>query len=72
MSKLNNYIYSKYNKLSTLVLLKDMIELIKIANKRNKINSLIHVGGHIGQEVGFYKSLNLKKVIYFEPVKGIC
>lgn len=46
-----------------------MIELIKIANKRNKINSLIHVGGHIGQEVGFYKSLNLKKVIYFEPVK---
>jgi len=46
-----------------------MIELIKTANKLNKINSLIHIGGHIGQEVNFYKSLNLQKVIYFEPVK---
>jgi len=46
-----------------------MIELITTANKLNKINSLIYVGGHIGQEVNFYKSLNLQKVIYFEPVK---
>ena len=30
---------------------------------------MIHVGGHIGQEVNFYNSLNLDKVIYFEPVK---
>ena len=46
-----------------------MFELIKTASKLNNINSLIHVGGHTGQEVNFYKSLNLEKVIYFEPVK---
>ena len=46
-----------------------MKELIHIALKKNDINSLIHVGGHIGQEVNFYKSLKLDKVIYFEPIK---
>lgn len=45
-----------------------MKNLIVLASKINKINSLIHVGGHIGQEVNFYNSLNLDKVIYFEPI----
>lgn len=46
-----------------------MKDLIYKALKKSSINSLIHVGGHIGQEVNFYNSLNLDKVIYFEPVK---
>jgi len=46
-----------------------MKNLIYKAIKKSNISSLIHVGGHIGQEVDFYHSLNLDKVIYFEPVK---
>lgn len=46
-----------------------MKDLIHKAHKKSNISSLIHVGGHIGQEVNFYNSLNLDKVIYFEPVK---
>ena len=46
-----------------------MKDLIYKALKKSNINSLTHVGGHIGQEVNFYNSLNLDKVIYFEPVK---
>lgn len=45
-----------------------MENLILLALKMNKINSLVHIGGHIGQEVNFYNSLNLDKAIYFEPV----
>lgn len=40
------------------------------ALKKYKIDTLIHVGGHRGQEVDFYKSLNTNKVIYFEPVES--
>ena len=46
-----------------------MQDLILKALKLSNLSSLIHVGGHIGQEVDFYHSLNLEKVIYFEPVK---
>jgi len=45
-----------------------MKDLILKALKVEKINSLVHIGGHKGQEVDFYKSLNLEKVIYFEPI----
>ena len=45
-----------------------MIELILHAMKTQKINSLVHIGGHKGQEVNFYKSLDLDKVIIFEPI----
>ena len=41
-----------------------MKDLIYKALKKSNISSLIHVGGHIGQEVDFYHSLNLDKVIY--------
>ena len=47
-----------------------MSELLLKALKKYTIDSLIHVGGHRGQEVDFYKSLNLDKVIYFEPVES--
>lgn len=46
-----------------------MKDLIYKALKKSNISSLIHVGEHIWQEVDFYHSLNLDKVIYFEPVK---
>ncbi len=46
-----------------------MKELILIALQKSKVNSLVHIGGHIGQEINFYQSLNFDKVIYFEPVK---
>ena len=45
-----------------------MIDLILHAMKIQKINSLVHIGGHKGQEVDSYKSLDLDKVIIFEPI----
>ena len=45
-----------------------MINLVLYAMKTQKINSLVHIGGHKGQEVNSYKSLDLDKVIIFEPV----
>jgi len=47
-----------------------METLLRHALKISNINSLIHVGGHIGQEVDMYKSLDLTRAIYFEPVKS--
>ncbi len=44
--------------------------LIKYLLDKGDIDSLIHVGGHHGEEIDFYSSYNLKKVIYFEPVKA--
>lgn len=46
-----------------------MNNLISRAFKFCNIKSLIHVGGHKGQEVSYYNSLNLEKIIYFEPIK---
>lgn len=46
-----------------------MNNLLLAARKKYIFNSLIHIGGHIGQEINFYKSLNLDVVKYFEPVK---
>ena len=45
-----------------------MLNLLLHAIKSQKIKSLVHIGGHKGQEVNFYKSLDLDKVIIFEPV----
>tara|TARA_X000000368_G_scaffold418885_1_gene420538 strand:+ start:334 stop:1086 length:753 start_codon:yes stop_codon:yes gene_type:complete len=45
-----------------------MENLILQALKIHKINSLVHIGGHIGQEIEFYKSLDFDRVIYFEPI----
>ena len=45
-----------------------MIDLLCHAMKIQKINSLIHIGGHKGQEIDSYKSLDLDKVIIFEPI----
>ena len=45
-----------------------MKNLILYAKKFQKLNSLIHIGGHKGQEIDYYKSLNLDRVIIFEPI----
>lgn len=45
-----------------------MTSLFLKASNIFNIKSVVHIGGHIGQEVDFYKSLNLDKVIFFEPV----
>ncbi len=46
-----------------------MEDLLKYSMKISNVCSIIHIGGHVGQEVELYKSLNFKRVIYFEPVK---
>ena len=46
-----------------------MNNLITKALSYSDIDSIVHIGGHIGQEVDFYQTLNLKKVIFFEPVE---
>tara|TARA_Y100000748_G_C15407174_1_gene453917 strand:- start:50 stop:799 length:750 start_codon:yes stop_codon:yes gene_type:complete len=45
------------------------MDLFLKAKNISKINSLIHIGGHKGEEIEEYKSLNLTNVIYIEPIK---
>lgn len=45
------------------------MNLFQKAKNISDIDSLIHIGGHKGEEINEYKSLNLKNVIYVEPIK---
>ena len=45
------------------------MNLFQKAKNISDINSLIHIGGHKGEEIEEYKSLDLKNVIYVEPIK---
>ena len=45
------------------------MNLFQKAINISKIDSLIHIGGHKGEEIEEYKLLNLKNVIYVEPIK---
>jgi FkbM family methyltransferase len=45
------------------------MNLFEKAKNISDIDSLIHIGGHKGEEIEWYKSLNLKNVIYVEPIK---
>ncbi|MAV04681.1 MAG: hypothetical protein CMC31_03385 [Flavobacteriaceae bacterium] len=45
------------------------MDLYKKASTISNINSLIHIGGHKGEEIQKYKKLKLKNVIYIEPIK---
>lgn len=45
------------------------MDLFQKAQNISDINSLIHIGGHKGEEIEKYRSLNLKNVIYIEPIK---
>lgn len=47
-----------------------LLNLIELKNKYNfNIKGVIHVGAHFGEEHQIYKQLNIKNIVYFEPVK---
>jgi FkbM family methyltransferase len=47
-----------------------ILDLIQISKKYNlKINGVIHIGAHHGEEHNLYKQLNINNIVYFEPVK---
>jgi FkbM family methyltransferase len=47
-----------------------LIDLIKLIDTHNlKINGVIHIGGHHGEEHPTYKKSNIDHIIYFEPLK---
>lgn len=47
-------------------------DLKKILKKyQNKIDNLVHVGAHLGQEVPLYQSISTKKIYLFEPQKSL-
>jgi len=47
-----------------------IINLVELCSKHNlKINGVVHVGAHFGEEQTIYKSLGVDNIIYFEPVK---
>ena len=37
----------------------------------NKIDGVIHVGAHHGQEIIHYRKFTFEKIIFFEPIKDI-
>ena len=47
-------------------MLLDFNNLIKKHNL--KINGIIHIGAHIGQEHELYKKNNINNIVYFEPL----
>jgi FkbM family methyltransferase len=47
-----------------------ILDLLQISQKYNlKINGIVHIGAHHGEEHSVYKQLNVSNVVYFEPVK---
>lgn len=47
-----------------------LLDLIELKNKYNLyFNGVIHIGAHFGEEHDLYKSLAIKNIVYFEPVK---
>lgn len=48
-----------------------LLSLENLINKYNcKINGVIHIGGHYGEEHESYKKHNIQNIIYFEPIKS--
>lgn len=46
-----------------------LLNLINLNSKYNlKIEGVIHIGAHFGQEFSTYKNLGIKNVIFFEPI----
>lgn len=47
-----------------------LLNLENLFEKYNlKINGVIHVGAHFGEEHNTYKKLGINKIVYFEPIK---
>lgn len=48
-----------------------LLSLENLINKYNcKINGVVHIGGHHGEEHESYKKYNIQNIIYFEPMKS--
>lgn len=48
-----------------------MLDLNGIIQKYNmKINGILHIGAHYGQEHSSYKTNNINRIVYFEPLKS--
>lgn len=46
-----------------------LFNLTNLVNKYDlKITGVIHIGAHYGQEFGSYKDLNIKNIMFFEPL----
>lgn len=46
-----------------------LLNLQKIKNKYNmNISGIIHIGAHHGEEYNLYNSLNIPKILFFEPL----
>jgi FkbM family methyltransferase len=47
-----------------------LLDLRKLIKKHSiKINGILHIGAHYGEEYKLYKELNVKNLIFFEPLK---
>lgn len=48
-----------------------LLSLENLIDKYNcKINGVIHIGGHHGEEHDIYKKCKINNIIYFEPIKS--
>ena len=48
-----------------------LISFSSLVNKyKINVSGVIHIGGHIGQELPSYKNSNVKNILIFEPKKG--
>ena len=48
-----------------------LIDLRKLNQKYNlNINGVIHIGAHYGEENDIYKQLQIKNIVYVEPIKS--
>lgn len=54
-----------YNEEYMIIDLKYLIDKYKL-----KIDGIIHIGAHYGQEHMIYRQLGINKIIYFEPIKS--
>lgn len=47
-----------------------LLDINKLNNKyKLNINGVVHVGAHFGEEHSVYESININKIVYFEPIK---
>lgn len=49
-----------------------LLDLNKLKEKYDlKINGVLHIGAHYGQEFSIYKDMGIKNIIFFEPLPNV-
>ena len=49
-----------------------LLDLNKLKEKYDlKINGVLHIGAHYGQEFSIYKNMGIKDIIFFEPLPNV-